>query len=150
MPATPLAPTMLGLDEQICFALYRASRSLTARYRELLAPMGLTYPQYLAMLVLWQSEPITVGALGDRLDLDSGTVSPLVRRLEALGLVERKRSGRDERVVHVALTDAGRELRSRAAGIPAEICAATGLAPDDLTALRDEIAGLAHNVRASL
>jgi DNA-binding MarR family transcriptional regulator len=139
-----------GLDEQICFALYSASRSLTARYRDLLAPLGITYPQYLVLLVLWQEAPMTVGALGDRLQLDSGTVSPLLRRLESLGLVERARSRSDERVVLVHLTPAGVTLQAEAAGIPAQICAATGLGLDDLGALRDQIAELATHVRGSL
>lgn len=140
----------LGIDEQICFALYSASRSLTARYRDLLAPLGLTYPQYLALLVLWREAPMTVGALGDRLQLDSGTVSPLLRRLEAMGLVERARSADDERVVLVHLTAAAVALEGEAAGIPAQICAATGLGLDDLGALRDQIAELATHVRGSL
>lgn len=139
-----------GLDEQICFALYSASRSLTARYRDLLAPLGITYPQYLVLLVLWREAPMTVGALGDRLQLDSGTVSPLLRRLEAMGLVERARSADDERVVLVHLTAAAVALESEAAGIPAQICAATGLGLDDLGALRDQIAELATHVRGSL
>lgn len=141
---------MNPLDQHICFALYSASRSITARYRELLAPLGLTYPQYLVMLVLWDSEPLTVGSLGERMQLDSGTVSPLLRRLTALGLVEKVRSVDDERVVLVGLTDAGRALRNDAAGIPAAICESTGLELDDVAVLRDQIVELAMNVRGSL
>ncbi|MFD1715947.1 MarR family winged helix-turn-helix transcriptional regulator [Amnibacterium flavum] len=139
----------LGVDQQICFALYSASRSLTARYRDLLAPLGVTYPQYLVLLVLWETAPLSIGAIGERLQLDSGTMSPLVRRLESLGLVERTRTATDERTVLVHLTAAGRDLESLAAGIPDQICAATGLGVEDVVALRDQVADLAENVRAS-
>lgn len=138
------------MDQQICFALYSASRSLTALYRELLAPLGLTYPQYLVMQLLWQGEPSTVGALGERLELDSGTVSPLLRRLEKAGLLERRRSAVDERAVLVHLTDAGRELREQAADIPERLCAATGLDVAGIAALREQVSQLNHNVRGSL
>jgi DNA-binding MarR family transcriptional regulator len=140
----------LGLDEQICFAIYSASRSLTARYRDLLAPLGLTYPQYLAMLVLWRSEPVTVRELGQRLQLDSGTLSPLVRRLEQAALVTKTRSAADERSVLIALTADGRDLEALAADIPNRICAATGLDLDGVVALRDQLIELTQNVRGSL
>lgn len=139
--ATPL------LDEQICFALYSASRALTSHYRRLLAPLGLTYPQYLVLLVLWESGTVTVSQLGERLHLDSGTLSPLVRRLETLGLVTRARSGDDERVVEIALTAGGDALRAQAAEIPAEVCAATGLDPEAIAALQQQITALADSVR---
>ena len=142
-------PKTLSVDLQICFALYSASRSLTARYRELLEPLGLTYPQYLVLLVLWESDPLPVGEIGDRLHLDSGTMSPLVRRLESLGLVERTRAVADERTVLVHLTAAGRDLEAHAVGIPDQVCAATGLTLDDVVALRDQVSGVAENVRAS-
>jgi DNA-binding MarR family transcriptional regulator len=138
------------LEEQICFALYSASRALTSRYRELLEPLGITYPQYLTLLVLWETGSATVGTLGDRLHLDSGTLSPLLRRLEQAGLVTRSRQADDERVVHVSLTRAGTDLRSRAATVPEAICASTGLALDELGALRDQVARVGESVRASL
>ncbi|ROQ41040.1 DNA-binding MarR family transcriptional regulator [Frondihabitans sp. PhB188] len=141
--ATPL------LDEQICFALYSASRALTSRYRELLEPLGVTYPQYLALLVLWEDGPVTVGHLGDRLQLDSGTLSPLLRRLQAAGFVTRTRTEGDERVVEVALTASGEALRAKTAPIQAGICEATGLDPDDLVALQKQIASVAAHVRAA-
>src|SRR5689334_2025135 len=98
------------LDRQVCFALYSASRAATAVYRPVLDELGLTYPQYLVMLVLWESEPRGVKELGGELGLDSGTLSPLLKRLETLGLVERRRSGEDERRVAIHLTPAGRKI----------------------------------------
>jgi DNA-binding MarR family transcriptional regulator len=142
------APTPL-LGEQICFALYSASRSLTSRYRELLAPLGVTYPQYLVLLVLWENGTSTVSELGRRLVLDSGTLSPLLRRLETAGLLTRSRRADDERSVAVALTPAGSDLRRCAAGIPQQICASTGLDVGELLALQAQIATLAERVRAS-
>lgn len=138
-----------ALDEQICFALYNASRAITLRYRELLGPLGLTYPQYLVLLVLWERGTTGVGSLGTRLELDSGTLSPLLRRLEVAGLVTRTRSTSDERTVEVALTDRGAELRSHANHIPEQICAATGLDLPDLQKLQQQIAELAESVRAN-
>ncbi|RFA23572.1 MarR family winged helix-turn-helix transcriptional regulator [Subtercola boreus] len=135
------------LDDQICFALYNASRALTARYRPLLDPLGLTYPQYLALLVLWEEGPSTVLHLGERLMLDSGTLSPLVRRLEGAGLVTRMRLPEDERSVLITLTEAGDRLRERTAGIQSQICGATGLDLPDLHALRDQIADVSAHVR---
>lgn len=135
------------LDEQICFALYSASRALTARYRDLLAPLGVTYPQYLVLLVLWQDGATSVSHLGRRLHLDSGTLSPLLRRLEQNGLLTRTRGSSDERAVEVALTERGSALREAAASIPEQVCAATGLDPDALFALRDQVAALAEHAR---
>ncbi|HJW23210.1 MAG TPA: MarR family transcriptional regulator [Candidatus Limnocylindrales bacterium] len=111
----------LRLDNQLCFLFHRISRELDAAYRPLLAELGLTYSQYLVMLVLWEGDGLGVGELGDRLQLDSGTLSPLLRRLERAGLVRRERLASDERRVTIDLTDQGRTLRDRAAGIPAAI-----------------------------
>lgn len=121
MTADPLA-----FDAQLCFPLYAAARALQRRYRPLLAPLGITYPQYLVLLVLWeahgrQQAAPTVSQLGTRLHLDSGTLTPLLKRLERDGLVTRQRSEQDHRVVHVVLTQEGRELRSRAESVPGEI-----------------------------
>jgi DNA-binding MarR family transcriptional regulator len=138
------------LDEQICFALYNASRAMTANYRALLEPLGLTYPQYLVMLVLWESPEVTVSQLGERLQLDSGTLSPLLKRLESAGLIARHRRPDDERSVLVTPTAAGDELRSQTARFPEQICAATGLGPDDIHALHDQIVALAAHVRTSV
>lgn len=137
----------LGLNDQICFALYNASRALTSYYRVLLEPLGLTYPQYLAILALDEFGPTTVAGLGDRLHLDSGTLSPLLKRLEASGLVARVRAVRDERSVEVSLTAEGKLLRGSAADIPDLICASTGLELPDLVALRAQVDALAASVR---
>lgn len=142
-------PTTPPLDQQICFALYSASRALTSRYREFLAPLGVTYPQYLVLLALWQSGPTGVRQLGERLQLDSGTLSPLLRRLETNGVLTRARSTEDERAVVVSLTAAGEAMRADAARIPELVCAATGLNVDDLMALQAQVAELADHVRAS-
>lgn len=138
MPAAPPAPDFdpLALEHQVCFPLYAASRALTAAYRPLLAPLGLTYPQYLVMLVLWERGTVPVGVLGAALHLDSGTLSPLLKRLEAAGLVERRRSTEDERVVHAQLTTAGRELRAAAQDVPRRIAETTGLDLETLALLR--------------
>jgi DNA-binding MarR family transcriptional regulator len=141
--ATPL------LDEQICFALYSASRALTSRYRDLLEPLGLTYPQYLVFLVLWEDGPTSVSHLGERLRLDSGTLSPLLRRLDEAGLLERKRTAADERTVIVSLTAAGESLRELAANIPERVCEATGLTPESIGALQRQVSALAEHVRVT-
>ena len=111
----------LRLDNQLCFLFHRISRELDAAYRPLLADLGLTYPQYLVMMCLWERDGLGVGELGARLDLDSGTLSPLLRRLERAGLVLRQRETSDERRVAIRLTAGGRDLQERAAGIPAAI-----------------------------
>jgi DNA-binding MarR family transcriptional regulator len=135
----------LLLSEQACFALYSASRAVTDVYRPLLAELGLTYPQYLVLLALWESEPRTVRDVGAALALDYGTVSPLLKRLEAAGWVARRRDPRDERSVTVHLTDAGRALRSRAAHVPRTIGCALGL--DD--GARRELVVLLRSITAS-
>jgi DNA-binding MarR family transcriptional regulator len=137
------------LDEQICFALYTASRALTARYRELLAPLGVTYPQYLVLLVLWETGTITVSALGTRLQLDSGTLSPLLQRLEKAGLIDRTRRSDDERSVQIALTSAGIALSDPAAAIPEQICAATGVDLEQIRSLQNQLTAIADHVRGS-
>lgn len=133
----------LALDQQVCFALYAANRAVTARYRPLLAALGITYPQYLAMLVLWEAEhgdqTVRVSSLGHRLRLDSGTLTPLLKRLQERGLVRRQRAASDERVVEVSLTEAGRAMRDEAADIPAQLLCNTGLEPSRVAALRDEL-----------
>jgi MarR family transcriptional regulator, organic hydroperoxide resistance regulator len=136
----------LRLDRQVCFALYAASRAVTQLYRPLLEPLGLTYPQYLVMLVLWERGPVTVKELGTALDLDSGTLSPLLKRLGAAGLVTRERRTADERSVEVALTAAGEELKTRAAGVPRSIAKATGLRATELTELRRNLTALTRVV----
>lgn len=119
--ASTAAPAVdpLAVEAQVCLAMSAAARALVAFYRPLLEPLGLTHPQYLAMLALWQHGDLSLKALAGLLHLEPATASPLVRRLEALGLVERARSGADERALAIRLTDAGRALRDRAVGIPA-------------------------------
>jgi len=129
----------LRLDNQLCFALYGAANRMTRLYRPLLDALGLTYPQYLAMLVLWEASPRTVGSLGDALDLDSNTLTPLLKRLEASGLVARTRDPEDERRVVVALTEKGRALREQAAAIPEKLFCALDMPLEAMGALRDRL-----------
>lgn len=143
------ADRALRLDEQLCFALYRASRAVTRAYGPLLAPLGLTYPQYLALLVLWQDDGVSVKHIGDRLALDSATLTPLLKRLEQRGLVARRRDGDDERVVRVELTAEGQALRAKARLVPGQIASLAGYDADDerslarLRRLRGELLALA-------
>lgn len=125
------------LDDQLCFALYTASRAVTAAYRPMLDDLGITYPQYLALLVLWEERQCSVGHLGHRLHLDSGTLSPLLKRLESMGLVTRSRAADDERRVDVSLTDRGRALEERAACIPERLLTSTNASEGDVAALRE-------------
>ncbi|QHA10016.1 MarR family transcriptional regulator [Streptomyces broussonetiae] len=123
------------LQDQLCFALYAASRSVTTRYRPLLDELGLTYPQYLVMLVLWEQDSVSVRDLGNALQLESSTLSPLLKRLEAGGLIRRERRAEDERSVAVRLTQAGADLREKARTVPLAIGEAMGLTPEqDATA----------------
>ncbi|MEV6882086.1 MarR family transcriptional regulator [Streptomyces sp. NPDC051135] len=131
---TTPASDWLRLDQQICFSLNAASRAFGSVYRVVLKDLGLTYPQYLVMLVLWEHGELPVKKLGEHLRLDSGTLSPLLKRLEATGLVRRERSVRDERSVEVRLTGEGVALRDRAVEVPRRIAAATGL---DLAEIQD-------------
>ncbi|MFG3227700.1 MarR family winged helix-turn-helix transcriptional regulator [Kitasatospora sp. NPDC048194] len=128
---------LLRLDQQICFSLNAASRAFGGVYRVLLRDLGLTYPQYLVMLVLWEGGDLPVKRIGERLRLDSGTLSPLLKRLESAGLVRRERSAEDERSVTVGLTPEGSALRERAGQVPRRLLAATGLPVEDLAALRE-------------
>ncbi|MFG3657191.1 MarR family winged helix-turn-helix transcriptional regulator [Streptomyces sp. NPDC047706] len=129
---TTSAAEWLRLDRQICFTLNAASRAFGGMYRVVLKDLGLTYPQYLVMLVLWEDGEVPVKRLGERLRLDSGTLSPLLKRLEAAGLVRRERSVRDERSVQVRLTGEGDALRERALQVPQRIAAATGFDVDEI------------------
>ena len=127
---------LLRLDDQVCFALAIASRSVISVYRPILEPYGLTHPQYLVLLALWERSPRSVKDLGAELRLDPATLSPLLKRLEAAGLVTRKRSAVDERLLDVALTEAGAALRSEAETIPPRIIDKLGMSLDELEALR--------------
>lgn len=144
MPDTP-APSV-ELDDQLCFALYAASRAVTARYRPMLDKMGLTYPQYLVMMLLWETDGQTVGQLGSRLALDSGTLSPLLKRLTTAGLVTRHRRVDDERSVSIQLTDAGRALESQAMDVSGEMIGALGLTIAEFDHLKAELRALTEKV----
>jgi DNA-binding MarR family transcriptional regulator len=151
----PAARDPLHLDQQLCFALYAASRAMTRAYAPLLEPLGLTYPQYLVLLVLWEEDGVPVKHLADRLMLDSATLTPLLKRLEQHGLVARRRDEQDERVVRIRLTDAGRALRSKARRVPAAIACRVGCDPAEAQALarlqrlRKELMELTEQLDAS-
>lgn len=136
----------LLLDRQLCFALYSTSLAMTKAYKPMLDELGLTYPQYLVMLVLWEHERQTVSELGSRLALDSGTLTPLLKRLEGAGLVSRRRDAGDERRVLVAVTDAGRKLRQSAVGIPEKLLCATQCPVTEIQALTQRL----HALRSTL
>jgi MarR family transcriptional regulator, organic hydroperoxide resistance regulator len=138
-PAEDAGPDLLALDRQVCFALAVASRTVISLYRPLLEPMGLTHPQYLVMLALWEGEPLRVNELADRLSLEPATLSPLLKRLEAGGLVTRRRDPDDERAVAITLTTAGRRLRKRAERIPPAVLARLGVEISELEELRDRL-----------
>ncbi|WP_439816192.1 MarR family winged helix-turn-helix transcriptional regulator [Zavarzinia sp. CC-PAN008] len=139
-------PEQLRLDNQLCFALYSASSALTRAYRPILDPLGLTYPQYLALLALWEESPRSVGSLGQALGLDFGTLSPLLKRLEAGGLISRTRDPKDERRVIVELTARGWALRDKAAEVPGLIFCRLGLPVEDLLELREKLNALASTL----
>lgn len=138
-PQAPPDGDYLRLDQQICFSLNAASRAFGGVYRVILKDLGLTYPQYLVMLVLWEHGELPVKKVGEHLRLDSGTLSPLLKRLEATGLVRRERSALDERSVHVHLTDEGTALRERALRVPRRIAAATGFELDEILELQSRL-----------
>ena len=140
-------PELLALDRQVCFALAVASRTVVSLYRPLLEPMGLTHPQYLVMLALWESGPLRVSELAGRLSLEPATLSPLVKRLEAGGLVTRRRDPDDERAVSVTLTPDGRALRDRAEHIPPAVVARLGMELPELEELRDRLTSVIEAAR---
>jgi DNA-binding MarR family transcriptional regulator len=129
----------LSLSNQVCFAFYSASLEMTKLYRPLLEPLGLTYPQYLVMLALWERSGISVKELGEQLHLDSGTLTPLLKRLEKMDLVDRRRNPEDERQVSITLTKSGEELRAKAQRLPGIVTCALSLCDSDLDSLRDAV-----------
>ena len=132
----------LRLENQLCFALHAASRAMTGAYQPLLDELGITYPQYLVLLLLWEEDGSRVSQLGERLHLDSGTLTPLLKRLETHGLVERRRNTADERVVEVFLTSTGKRLKRRAMAVPAVMLCRTGLSIAELEKLRGTLQNL--------
>jgi DNA-binding MarR family transcriptional regulator len=154
-PQRQASSEWLKLDRQLCFALYSSSLAMTKLYKPLLEPLGLTYPQYLVMLVLWERDGLTVSEVGAKLTLDSGTLTPLLKRLEAGGLVQRRRDSADERRVLLTLTAAGRALKTRAVNVPQQIVCAAQCSLDELHALttrlkqlRDEITSYSDRLAA--
>lgn len=145
-PDTTLSDQALRLDNQLCFALYSASLAMTKLYKPLLDELGITYPQYLVLLVLWERDGITVSELGERLSLDSGTLTPLLKRLETAGLVSRLRDTQDERRVLVRLSAAGRELKERAARIPGCVLQASQCSVVEALALTHQIQTLRNRL----
>lgn len=144
------AAPMHRLEGQLCFALYSVTNVVGRTYAPLLGALGLTYPQYIVMLVLWEQDGVSVGSIGRRLFLDSGTLTPLLKRLEQNGLIERRRDTADERQVRISLTAAGQALRERARDLPQALGCAMGRGLDDLAALRDDLLRLRASLMASL
>lgn len=138
----------LKLDNQICFALHAASRAMTAAYQPLLEALDVTYPQYLVLLTLWEEDGARVSRIGERLHLDSATLTPLLKRLEGRGIVERRRSEADERVVEIFLTPAGKRLEKKALAVPAGILCKMQLPLSDLGRLRDELKELTKKLQS--
>jgi MarR family transcriptional regulator, organic hydroperoxide resistance regulator len=139
----------LPLADMICFSLYSATHAMQAAYKPLLDQIGLTYPQYLVLTALWQQDAQSVGQIGQSLQLESNTLTPLLKRMEAQGLLTRTRSNEDERQVKISLTEAGRALESRAAHIPGCILEKSGMTLPELTALRDQINRLRGQLRST-
>ncbi len=144
------AAALLRLDNQLCFALYSTSLTMTKLYKPVLERLGLSYPQYLVMLALWETAPLTVGDLGARLFLDSGTLTPLLKRMEGSGWLLRERDAADERRVLVSLSEAGRALRKQAGGVPREVACATQCSMDELADLTRRLQTLRANIGATL
>ncbi|MCG8392595.1 MAG: MarR family transcriptional regulator [Pseudomonadales bacterium] len=140
--------SLLQLDMQVCFALYSAQLAMSKVYRKHLKELGLTYPQYLVMMVLWEQDQQTVSEIGERLYLDSATLTPLLKRLEKAGLLQRSRSRSDERQVEIRLTPEGQQLRQRAEAVPEAILCASQCDPEELVRLRDELHGLRRRLAA--
>jgi DNA-binding MarR family transcriptional regulator len=149
VPMTDLPSPSVALDDQLCFALYAASRAVTARYRPMLDELGVTYPQYLVLMLLWEEDGQTVGQLGARLALDSGTLSPLLKRLTTAGLVTRHRRADDERSVSIRLTEAGRALEAPACRISAEMIDALAMNAEEFTQLKNQLRVISQRVAAS-
>ncbi|MCW3494369.1 MarR family winged helix-turn-helix transcriptional regulator [Microbacterium sp. SSM24] len=141
---------LLKLENQLCFALVTAARNVVSIYRPVLEPLGLTHPQYLVMLALWEASPRSLGELADDLAMEPATLSPLIKRLESQGRVARSRRAADERVLEIQLTDDGRALRARALEVPPQIMRATGLDAERIAALRDGLVPFAGGRGASV
>lgn len=137
----------LKLDQQLCFALYAATHAITRVYRNALEQYGLTYPQYLVMLVLWESDGISVSTIANKLELDSGTLTPMLKKLEVAGLVSRTRNKQDERIVIVMLTGKGNKLQDEIANIQKSVACQTGLSDDNFVILKDSLHQLVQTLK---
>jgi MarR family transcriptional regulator, organic hydroperoxide resistance regulator len=144
------ADLMLRLDNQVCFAIYSTAHAFNRVYKPLLDRLGLTYPQYLVMLVLWERDDVAVREIGERLFLDSGTLTPLLKRLETADLIKRTRSTQDERQVLIALTAKGRALQEKARTVPQSILAASACSVGELSALKNDLVALRDQLNAAL
>ncbi|MET0336331.1 MAG: MarR family transcriptional regulator [Caulobacter sp.] len=142
-------PDFLRLDDQLCFALYSTVHALNRAYKPLLEPLGLTYPQYLVLLVLWEDGAQTVGGIGERVGLESSTLTPLLKRMETAGLISRTRSPQDERVVRITLTAAGEALKEKAKAVPPALLCAMGGDLETVVTLRAEVANLRARLEAA-
>ncbi|MCY9663626.1 MarR family transcriptional regulator [Paenibacillus alginolyticus] len=138
----------LKLENQLCFSLYASSRAITRMYRPFLEGLGITYPQYLVLLVLWDQKESTVKELSEKLDLDSGTLTPMLKRMEAQQLVQRKRSSEDERVVNIQITEAGLALYEKALCIPQSLLASSGLSPEEIYKFNEQLKRIISSVNA--
>ena len=145
--STARTQAVLGLDQQLCFSLYSTGLAMDKVYRKVLRPLQLTYPQYLVMLLLWESDGMTVTALGDRLFLDSATLTPLLKRLEAAGLLSRQRAAQDERQVVISLTASGRALKEKAREVQQAIFQATQCSAEELHAVKEQLESLRAKLR---
>lgn len=139
----------LRLGNQLCFAVYSAAHAFNRIYKALLDPLGLTYPQYLVMMVLWEDDGLSVKEIGARLQLDSGTLTPLLKRMEKAGLLQRRRDADDERQVRIMLTDQGRALKEQAQSIPHDMLCATGQSGEDVLALKAELTLIRDRLNAA-
>lgn len=146
-PVQPFDP--LALENQFCFALYSASLAMTKTYKPFLEKLGLTYPQYLVMLVLWQKDDVLVKAIGEKLFLDSGTLTPLLKRLESSSLIQRTRDEADERQVRITLTKEGRALKKKAQCIPHDVLCASGQSHEVLQRLRTQLSAIRDDLAKS-
>ncbi|WP_294274493.1 MarR family transcriptional regulator [uncultured Chryseobacterium sp.] len=141
------APENLKLENQICFPLYVIAKEITGLYRPFLDELDMTYPQYLVMMVLWEHDGMTVSCIGEKLYLDSGTLTPLLKRLEAKGMITRQRKKEDERVVEIFITEAGKQLKSRACSVPEKIIASTKVDPEDLIRLKESVQNIIKTLK---
>jgi MarR family transcriptional regulator, organic hydroperoxide resistance regulator len=150
MARKPAADLPLLLDNQLCFAVYSTAHAFNRVYKPLLDRLGLTYPQYLAMLVLWEHDGVPVKDIGERLFLDSGTLTPLLKRLEAANLIKRTRSTEDERQVLIALTPQGQSLKEKARAVPQAILASSACSVGELSAMKNDLVALRDQLNAAL